>query len=152
MNPEFDQYAPIYSHLLKDRLREGFASDPVFFHRRKWSLIREFFDQREMTPSQMSWLDVGCGQGELLELGASRFSRAVGCDPSTGMMEKSTSADIYAQTSPTELPFPNASFDFITAVCVYHHVRREDRGALTTSIHRVLRPGGIFCLIEHNPW
>jgi SAM-dependent methyltransferase len=23
---------------------------------------------------------------------------------------------------------------------------------LTKSIHRVLKPGGVFCLIEHNPW
>ncbi len=89
MRPEFDQYAPEYSTLLNDPLRDRFTSDPVFFHRRKWMLIRDFFAQRRINSSKLRWLDVGCGQG---------------------------------------------------------------RALLTKSIKRVLKPGGLFCLIEHNPW
>ena len=46
---EFDRYAPEYSSLLNDPLRDRFASDPVFFHRRKWMLIRDFFAQLRST-------------------------------------------------------------------------------------------------------
>jgi SAM-dependent methyltransferase len=46
---------------------------------------------------------------------------------------------------------PDQSFDFLTAVCVYHHVAREERAALTCEAARVLRPGGVFAIIEHNP-
>lgn len=45
-----------------------------------------------------------------------------------------------------------ASFDFITAVCVYHHVEEPNRIPLTRDVHGLLRPNGIFCMIEHNPF
>jgi SAM-dependent methyltransferase len=50
------------------------------------------------------------------------------------------------------LPFPDSSFDFATAVCVYHHVEEEHRIPLTREVYRVLRPNGVFCIIEHNPY
>jgi SAM-dependent methyltransferase len=56
------------------------------------------------------------------------------------------------QKAPAVLPFPDQSFDFATAVCVYHHVQEPDRIPLTREIRRVLRPDGIFCMIEHNPF
>ena len=152
MNAEFDRYAPQYSALLSDPVRDRFASDPIFFHRRKWMLIRDFFSRFSMNSSQLRWLDVGCGQGELLALAGGAFANAAGCDPSSRMIQSCTSAKVYEQPSPTELPFPDRSFDFVTAVCVYHHVHGDDRKILTKSIDRVLKPGGVFCLIEHNPW
>jgi ubiquinone/menaquinone biosynthesis C-methylase UbiE len=51
-----------------------------------------------------------------------------------------------------ELPFGDARFDLITAVCVYHHVAMPDRRLLTREVVRVLRPGGVFAMIEHNPF
>jgi SAM-dependent methyltransferase len=152
INPEFDQYAAGYSRLLQDPIRNRFVNNSDFFHRRKWILIRDFLAQHKATPSRLSWLDVGCGQGELLKIAGGEFAQAVGCDPSTKMIETSTSAQIQQQDSPTELPFADKSFDFVTAVCVYHHVHGDERILLTNSIHRILKPGGVFCLIEHNPW
>jgi SAM-dependent methyltransferase len=55
------------------------------------------------------------------------------------------------QENPLAIPFPNESFEFATAVCVYHHVEPRDRAALTAEVRRVLTPGGLFVLIEHNP-
>ena len=152
MSAEFDQYATEYSHLLNDPLRDRFTSDPVFFHRRKWMLIRDFFAQRNVNPSNLRWLDVGSGQGELLRLAGGSFAQAVGCDPSSKMIQSCPGEEVYEQPSPAEFPFPDRSFDFITAVCVYHHVHGGDRALLTKSIQRVLKPGGLFCMIEHNPW
>ena len=152
MNPEFDEYAHEYSDLLRDPIRDGFVTDPRFFHQRKWMLIRNFFARHKTDLTRLQWLDVGCGRGELLELAGSHFDRAVGCDPSVRMMETCRTNEVYEQPSPVELPFPNSSFDFVTAVCVYHHVHGKARDDLTRAVHRVLRPGGIFCMIEHNPW
>jgi ubiquinone/menaquinone biosynthesis C-methylase UbiE len=151
MTPEFDSYAPEYRDLLQDPIRDRFANGSQFFHRRKARLIQDFLARQNVSTASMAWLDVGCGQGELLKLAESSFGRSVGCDPSAKMMETCAGIEMFEQPSPTELPFPDRSFDFITAVCVYHHVPREQRTALTESIHRVLKSGGIFCLIEHNP-
>ena len=98
-----------------------------------------------------SWLDIGCGQGELLRLGQSAFARVAGCDLSQEMLKASEGLEVRLQTTPISLPFDSESFEFVTAVCVYHHVGFPDRGALTRDALRVLRPGGVFCVMEHNP-
>jgi SAM-dependent methyltransferase len=152
MRVEFDEYAQQYSRLLRDPIRDGFTGDPQFFHERKWVLIRDFFARRKIDSSRLAWLDVGCGQGQLLALAGTHFAKATGCDPSAKMIEHCDGVEVYEQPSSVELPFSNESFDFITAVCVYHHVHGTARADLTRAIHRVLRPGGIFCIIEHNPW
>jgi SAM-dependent methyltransferase len=152
MPTEFDQYAARYPDLLRDPIRDRFTVTPDFFHRRKLSLILDFLARHNTDPKQVSWLDVGCGQGDLLKLGSSEFARALGCDPSREMAQSCASRQIFEQPSPTELPFADRSFDLATAICVYHHVSRESRMALTSSIYRALKPGGIVCMIEHNPW
>src|SRR5215831_13329276 len=79
---EFDRYAKNYDELLRDPIRDGFAQTTDFFHRRKWILIENFIRRRSLSPGKLAWLDVGCGKGELLNLGRSRFGRVAGCDPS----------------------------------------------------------------------
>jgi SAM-dependent methyltransferase len=98
------------------------------------------------------WLDVGCGRGELLELAGGNFAQAIGCDPSAGMLSSASSFRMHEQPSLTELPFNDRSVDFATAMCVYHHVQNDARKLLTEEIRRVLTPGGLCCIIEHNPW
>src|SRR5260370_232628 len=147
MSAEFDRYAPEYSSLLNDPLRDRFASDPVFFHRRKWMLIRDFFARRRVNPSNLSWLDVGCGQGELLRLAGGSFAQAAGCDPSSRMIQSCAEQQVYKQPSPAELPFPDRSFDFVTAVCVYHPVHGDGRPLLKELIQPVLMAAGLFCLL-----
>ncbi len=100
---------------------------------------------------EASWLDVGCGRGELLRLGQSAFGRVAGCDLSQEMLKASADLEVRLQTTPIALPFDSEAFDFVTAVCVYHHVGLPDRDALTRDAFRVLRPGGVLCVIEHNP-
>jgi SAM-dependent methyltransferase len=152
MNAEFDRYAPAYSELLRDPIRDRFAGDSNFFHQRKWALLEEFLGGRGLDPSKLSWLDVGCGEGELLRIAGPHFGRAVGCDPSAEMIRSCAGFETRLQPTMSGLPFEDASFDLVTAVCVYHHVHGDDRALLGASIRRVLKPGGIFCMIEHNPW
>jgi len=103
-------------------------------------------------PAALRWLDVGCGQGELLALAGSNFLQAAGCDPSAGMLPSSASFKTYQQASLVELPFASGSVDFVSAVCVLHHVHGGDRSLLADEMRRVLSPGGMCCIIEHNPW
>lgn len=149
---EFDQYAPSYSLLLQDLLRSRFAQDPLHFHRRKWLVIQSTLKRAGLDPSKRRWLDVGCGQGELLKIAGGNFAEAIGCDPSAGMIAPSNPFRVEHQPSATELPFENASFDFVTAVCVFHHVHGSARTLLTREIRRVLKPRGLCCVMEHNPW
>jgi len=152
VTPEFDQYAASYEALLEDPIRDRFARGHSYFHRRKWILIDSMFKRFGIAASSQRWLDVGCGRGDLLELAGSHFAQAVGCDPSAGMLSSCTQFNVFQQRSQSELPLENSSVDFVTAVCVYHHVHPEARLLLTREIRRVLSPGGMCCIIEHNPW
>ena len=79
-------------------------------------------------------LDIGCGRNKL--------AGAVGLDrhPLPGV-------DVVADLD-GELPFPEASFDCVSANQVLEHVR--DLVGLVHELHRVLRPGGL--LVAHVPY
>lgn len=152
---QFDGFAHNYDAMLKDPLRDRFAgAEPDFFHARRRDLIRNYLRRRKRRSQDLHFLDVGCGRGELLKLLASEFGRAAGCDPSVEMLASlgGSPVETRRQADSASLPFESGSFDLVTAVCVYHHVPPEGRAALTREIRRVIRPGGIFCMIEHNPY
>lgn len=103
----------------------------------------------------MKWLDLGCGHTIIPEWvrGSVPFQRAliercqlaVGYDPVdarphiAGMEKHVGKFD--------DLPYPDGSFDLVTANMVVEHV--EDPRKFAADISRVLKPGGIF--LVHTP-
>jgi SAM-dependent methyltransferase len=152
MSAEFDRYAAGgYSKILLDPIRGRFAGAEFYF-RRKLILLREFCQQRGIETERAEWLDVGCGDGGLLRMGQPYFRSAAGCDVSEGMLGECAGLNVRHQDSARRVPFEDASFDIVTMVCVYHHVEPADRAALTADVSRVLKPRGLLCIIEHNPF
>lgn len=152
MPTEFDRYAAQYRALLRDPIRERFAPGSAFFAQRKWELLQAFLERRGVPIQSARWLDVGCGQGELLRLGKPFFAEVAGCDLSREMLSAAADLNVTLQPAPDRLPYASGQFHLVTAVCVYHHVASDEmRRRLTSEIHRVLQPGGIFCIVEHNP-
>ncbi len=152
-HPEFDQYSASYQELLRDPIRDRFGGETsAFFHYRKRDLIRAYFAQRSVAMRPLSYLDLGCGKGELLSLLRNDFGRVAGCDPSAKMLNDAEGIETRVQHDSGEIPFADAEFDFVTAVCVYHHVPAAARAALTREVARVLKPEGVFAIIEHNPY
>jgi SAM-dependent methyltransferase len=151
--PEFDRFAASYKELLKDPIRDRFTGgSSEFFQLRKRNLIRDYFRQRRIDTRRWRYLDVGCGQGELLTLFREDFDRVQGCDSSPGMLSPVQGVETKLQEDPLKLPFGTAEFEFVTAVCVFHHVPPANRLALAQEVFRVLKPGGVFAVIEHNPY
>lgn len=155
--PDFDALSGSYEDLLQDPLRDRFTGGASgFFHVRKRDLMRDFFRRRHVDTRNLSLLDIGCGKGELLTLLREDFEQVCGCDPSPGMLAagglSAKGIQTCMQHDPQRLPFDDARFDVITAVCVYHHVAPDLRPSLTAEVRRVLRPGGWFAIIEHNPY
>ena len=64
--PQFDAYASGYEDLLRDPLRVKFTRSNEFFFERKVQVIREFYQKIGVSTANLSWLDAGCGQGDLL--------------------------------------------------------------------------------------
>jgi demethylmenaquinone methyltransferase / 2-methoxy-6-polyprenyl-1,4-benzoquinol methylase len=104
------------------------------------------------------YLDVGCGTGDV-SLAIARHShaasRVIGIDPSEGMLrigiEKIARKGLQENISMLpgdvlNLQFPDKTFDgAIAAFCIRNVT---DRKRALSEIHRVIRPGGSFVILE----
>ena len=92
-------------------------------------------------------LDIGCGTGELLAALVRSGARAAGADPAVGMVEHSRrsvpSADVQ-EASWERLPWPDATFDAVTAVNALQFA--EDTLGALAEAGRVLHPGGLVAV------
>jgi SAM-dependent methyltransferase len=86
-------------------------------------------------------LDVGCGTGANLIMLA-QFGEAHGLDVSSDALEFCATRGLndVSLGAAEELPYPDASFDLVTALDVIEHL--DDDLAGMKEIHRVLRPNG----------
>ncbi len=100
-------------------------------------------------------LDVGCGVGTLHPYVRPHFARLSGADPPAASLARARADNPdndYRQCDGATLPHDDASFDFALAVCVMHHVPPAGWTAFMREMRRVSRPGGLVCIIEHNPF
>jgi SAM-dependent methyltransferase len=88
-------------------------------------------------------LDVGCGTGSNLSAFA-RLGHAVGIDMSTDALQfcRQRGVERVALSEIESLPFPDATFDVITAMDILEHT--DDDLAALRELRRVLRPGGLL--------
>ena len=152
MSSAFDQYRANYEAVVEDSIAfSGLRHE--FFLRAKAVLLAELFAERLGT-DRPALLDVGCGVGRLHPLLAPIVGRLAGTDVSSEAIARARSehGDVeYRVIEESRLPWPDESFDVTLAVCVFHHVPPPERAALLIEMRRVVRPGGLVVIIEHNP-
>jgi len=134
---------------------------PEYF--RYYNALREMNE----SPSFSAWLheyrdfsgrrvlDIGCGNGYVLEQYARAGAIAFGIDLSQAAVALSRTrftlegvASVLAVANVQELPFRAASFDCVSCVGVLHHTPDPRQGI--QEILRVLKPGGRFILMVYH--
>jgi methanethiol S-methyltransferase len=100
-------------------------------------------------------LDLGCGGGFMAEAMARRGARVTGIDPAVKAIAAARAHAAqqglsvrYMVASGERLPLADGSMDIVVCVDVLEHV--ADVGLVLTEIHRVLKPGGLFCFDTIN--
>ena len=98
-------------------------------------------------------LDVGCGTGRFLRAASILWPQAqlLGVDPAEQMVLEAARLNPQANFKvgfAESLPFPDESADIIVSSLSFHHWEDHQKGI--HEIARVLRPGGLFCLADHN--
>jgi SAM-dependent methyltransferase len=98
-------------------------------------------------------LDAGCGDGPLMAALRDRGAIVTGFDTSAGMVELARrrlggDADLRVAELGSPLPFPDDTFDDVTASLVLHYL--QDWGPALAELRRVLKPGGrLIASVDH---
>lgn len=150
----FDGYHQNYGSVVDNSIGfSGLKHD--FFMQAKADLIERKLTTLPAGGKQLKAIDVGCGVGTLIPYVRPLFASVSGCDVSADSIATARSndpdTDYRHYQAGSKLPFDDASFDFAMTVCVVHHVPPDQWPAFFSEIRRVLKPGGLACVIEHNP-
>lgn len=95
-------------------------------------------------------LDVGCGNGDFLEIAREMGLDVTGCEPDPKAAEVSRARGFSVfDGSIHELPYGTDTFDFISMNHVIEHV--EDPQEVLGAAYRLLKPGGLLWLGLPNP-
>jgi ubiquinone/menaquinone biosynthesis C-methylase UbiE len=100
-------------------------------------------------------LDAGCGSGPLVAALRDRGAIVTGIDKSAGMLEMARrrlgdDAGLQVAELGQPLPFPDDTFDDVTASLVLHYL--EDWGPALAELRRVLKPGGRLIVSVNHPF
>jgi len=149
----FDSYSDSYSDTVDAAIAfTGLKVD--FFTRVKADYIRDLVDARFGQQKALSALDVGCGVGNYHPLLRSRFASLSGVDVSPACVETARQCNAgleYKVYDGGVLPYDDASFDLAFTICVLHHVPPSQWPNFVSETRRVLKPGGLALVFEHNP-
>lgn len=151
--PEFDRYSGTYSQDIGSAI-EIFGKEHDFFVRNKAEILLPALAQIDADISCLKVLDVGCGVGLVHRYIAPAVRCLYGADVSGASIEaarKENPGVVYESYDGHTLSYPDASFDCAYAICVLHHVPVVQWQEFVAEMRRVVRPGGLVLLIEHNP-
>lgn len=153
---EFDKFADEYIAVHGRNVRLS-GEGPEYFSRYKIEeLRRRWTAWRRPEPDAI--LDFGCGIGGSLPHLARAFPRA----RLTGLDVSARSLAIAAQRFPevanlvhhdggVALPMGSGSCDLVFSACVFHHIPASAQVPMLGELRRILRPGGLLVVFEHNP-
>lgn len=149
----FDEYGTSYSQAVNDAIAfSGLSVD--FFTKVKAGYLIDLAAQQFGGLSNRSLLDVGCGIGNFHPLLAPHVGSLAGVDISDGSIEiarESNPGVAYMTYDGLRLPYDDATFDVAFTICVMHHVPPKQWPLFVSEMKRVLRPGGLAMVFEHNP-
>jgi ubiquinone/menaquinone biosynthesis C-methylase UbiE len=151
----FDQYGDNYKEVVQRSIDfVGLQYD--FFVKAKTRIIKQLAAAKCLDRTTgASLLDVGCGVGGLHGALAGTFVRICGVDVSEKSIEVARERNPrfeYRVMTGNSIPYPAGVFDMATAINVLHHVEPTSWHLVVLELKRVVRPNGLVCVIEHNPF
>ena len=149
----FDSYDNSYDAVVQSSIDfSGLSHD--FFMAAKADILRDVMASRFGSGHTATALDVGCGVGTFHPFARGMFSRLCGTDISAASIAQArrNHPDVeYQAYDGNILPYGDGTFDIAVTICVLHHVQPERWLGFLREIRRVVRPGGLVCVFEHNP-
>lgn len=151
---DFNEYTEGYSDRVNKAVSFSGKEHDFFLEAKARHLIG--IAQRHFSrTSGLAVLDVGCGVGLMERFLAPHFGKLQGVDIATESIEearRNAPGVQFQEYDGSTLPFGDGEFDIAFAVCVVHHVPPARWERFLAEMLRVVKPGGLIALFEHNPW
>lgn len=152
---QFDRFADEYHALQAASVRLSGEGPEYFWRYKVVDLARECARSGVQAGAV---LDFGAGVGNSVPylrehfpasriacLDVSRRSLAVGARRFPGLAE-------FTWFDGGRVPFDDDAFDAAFVACVLHHVEAAEHTRILGELRRVVRPGGVVMVYEHNPY
>jgi SAM-dependent methyltransferase len=146
---EFDRYASDYRRAVDTAAGvsvEGLAGE-------KARLIVDVLSRNLGDAGSLRVLDLGCGIGLIDAELQDAVGMLCGADVSLESLRyarERARAGHFIHYDGSAPPFADGTFDAVFASCVLHHVPPAARPRFMDEMMRLLKPGGIALIIEHN--
>lgn len=151
---DFDQITDEYEAKINKAIAIG-GREHEFYIAVKRDHILQLVSAQFGNIGDLDVLDLGCGIGAYHAGLSDRFRQLHGIDVSTKSIDfaKNRYPDVlYSSYDGDALPYEDGKFDVVFTVCVMHHVPVAKWNGFTAEILRVLKPGGLALVFEHNPY
>lgn len=155
---EFDKFADEY-HAMHSASIAASGEAPQYFAEYKIKdLAHEYSRHAGTAAKPPRILDFGSGSGGSVPYLSRYFpgSELTCADVSKRSLELAAArfpgSARFIQFDGRALPFEPGGFDIVFAACVFHHIDHAEHARLLEDWYRVLRPGGIAVVYEHNPY
>jgi SAM-dependent methyltransferase len=151
---EFDRFADEYDAQHRANIAIT-GESPDYFAAYKIAEFAGFSPERQVGPLRI--LDFGSGTGNALPFFRQYFpgARLTCADPSSRSIAMSRQrfpgSEEYSIIEGREIQHDAASFDMAFSACVFHHIPPREHAHWLVELLRVIRPGGLLTIFEHNP-
>jgi ubiquinone/menaquinone biosynthesis C-methylase UbiE len=145
-----------YAQYLLDKMQENYNLIAEDFSRTRRYIWKDFQPLAEYSKAGDKVLDLGCGNGRLLELLGSKKIHYLGVDNVPNLIQiarKRHPSYNFQLADALSLPFADDSFDKIYSIAVLHHIPSQElRLKFLIEARRVLKSKGLLILTVWNLW
>lgn len=155
---EFDQYRDSYHEQIEANFVISLSGRSVDYYAMvKGEYLVEALAERFPPGDRLKIIDIGCGHGNIHPsiLRGRPNIEMTGVDMADSVVDVARKLHpevTYLSYDGVTLPFPDGSFDVAFTVSVMHHVPPAQWQAFLGEMRRVVRPGGLIAVFEHNPF
>jgi SAM-dependent methyltransferase len=152
---EFDHYRDGYSRQINGTIAFSGRTQDFYTKAKARCLLDMIAKLRPAGGPPLEVLDVGCGQGLIHPYFPPETNlKLTGIDVAGTVIEEAREANPHVRYDVYDgekLPYADRTYDVAYAIAVMHHVPPANWSSFLAEMRRVVRPGGLVAIVEHNP-